>query len=80
MIHQALAMEVAKEEGIESLVERALSMAQGGEGGGGGEAGAAPILGPDGMPMDQTMGQDQLRQGLTPNTINPSQIGANMAG
>ena len=78
MIHQALAMEVAKEEGIESLVERALSMAQGGEEGGG--AGAAPILGPDGMPMDQTMGQDQLRQGLTPNTINPSQIGANMAG
>jgi len=78
MIHQALAMEVAKEEGIESLVERALSMAQGGEEGGG--AGAAPILGPDGMPMDQTMGQDQLRQGLTPNTINPSQIGANLAG
>ena len=78
MIHQALAMEVAKEEGIESLVERALSMAQGGEEGGG--AGAAPILGPDGMPMDQTMGQDQTRQGLTPNTINPSQIGANMAG
>ena len=78
MIHQALAMEVAKEEGIESLVERALSMAQGGDEGGG--AGAAPILGPDGMPMDQTMGQDQLRQGLTPNTINPSQIGANMAG
>ena len=78
MIHQALAMEVAKEEGIESLVERALSMAQGGEEGGG--AGAAPILGPDGMPMDQPMGQDQLRQGLTPNTINPSQIGANMAG
>jgi hypothetical protein len=78
MIHQALAMEVAKEEGIESLVERALAMAQGGEEGGG--AGAAPILGPDGMPMDQTMGQDQTRQGLTPNTINPSQIGANMAG
>ena len=78
MIHQALAMEVAKEEGIESLVERALSMAQGGDEGGG--AGAAPILGPDGMPMDQTMGQDQLRQGLTPSTINPSQIGANMAG
>ena len=78
MIHQALAMEVAKEEGIESLVERALAMAQGGDEGGG--AGAAPILGPDGMPMDQTMGQDQLRQGLTPNTINPSQIGANMAG
>ena len=38
------------------------------------------ILGPDGMPMDQTRGQDQTRQGLTPDTINPSQIGANMAG
>ena len=41
MIHQALAMEVAKEEGIESLVERALSMAQGGDEGGGAGAAAA---------------------------------------
>lgn len=79
MIHQALAMEVAREEGIESLVERALSMAEGGGDLPPGAAGGAPILGPDGMPMDQTMGGG-MRQGLTPDTINPSQIGANMAG
>jgi len=83
MIHQALAMEVAREEGIESLVERALSMAEGGEGQPG-AAGGAPILGPDGMPLDQTMGGGAagggMRQGLTPDTINPSQIGAGMAG
>ena len=80
MIHQALAMEVAREEGIESLVERAMSMAEGGgegqPGGGGGS-----VLGPDGMPLDQTMGGGGgMRQGLTPDTINPSQIGASMAG
>jgi len=80
MIHQALAMEVAREEGIESLVERALSMAEGGEGQPG-AAGGAPVLGPDGMPLDQTMGGGGgMRQGLTPDTINPSQIGASMAG
>jgi hypothetical protein len=84
MIHQALAMEVAREEGIEALVERALATSQGGspDGGPAGAMGGGngKILGPDGMPLDQTMGQDQTRQGLTPNTINPSQIGANMAG
>ena len=86
MIHQALAMEVAREEGIESLVERALSMAEGGGEGQPGAAGGAPILGPDGMPLDQTMGGGAMgggggmRQGLTPDTINPSQIGTNMAG
>ena len=84
MIHQALAMEVAREEGIESLVERALSMAEGGGEGQPGAAGGAPILGPDGMPLDQTMGGGApgggMRQGLTPDTINPSQIGAGMAG
>ena len=84
MIHQALAMEVAREEGIEALVERALATSQGGspDGGPAGAMGGGngKILGPDGMPLNQTMGQDQTRQGLTPNTINPSQIGANMAG
>jgi hypothetical protein len=84
MIHQALAMEVAREEGIESLVERAMSMAEGGGEGQPGAAGGAPILGPDGMPLDQTMGGGGagggMRQGLTPDTINPSQIGASMAG
>ena len=82
MIHQALAMEVAREEGIESLVERALSMAEGGGEGQPGAAGGAPVLGPDGLPLDQTMGGGggQMRQGLTPNTMNPSRIGANMAG
>ena len=81
MIHQALAMEVAREEGIESLVERAMAMAEGE--GQPGAAGGAPILGPDGMPLDQTMGGGAgggMRQGLTPDTINPSQIGASMAG
>ena len=83
MIHQALAMEVAREEGIESLVERAMSMAEGGGEAQPGDAGGAPILGPDGMPLDQTMGGapgNGMRQGLTPDTINPSQIGANIAG
>ena len=84
MIHQALAMEVAREEGIESLVERAMAMAEGGGEGQPGAAGGAPILGPDGMPLDQTMGGGApgggMRQGLTPDTINPSQIGASMAG
>jgi hypothetical protein len=36
------------------------------------------------MPLDQTMGGGAagggMRQGLTPDTINPSQIGAGMAG
>jgi hypothetical protein len=89
MIHQALAMEVAREEGIEGLVERAMAMAEGGGGGQPGAGGGAPILGPDGRPLDQTMGGGAMgggaagggmRQGLTPDTINPSQIGASIAG
>jgi len=59
-------------------------MAEGGGEGQPGAAGGAPILGPDGMPLDQTMGGGAggggMRQGLTPDTINPSQIGTNMAG
>ena len=64
-------------------MERALARAEGGGEGQPGAAGGAPILGPDGMPLDQTMGGGGgggMRQGLTPDTINPSQIGASMAG
>jgi len=78
MVHQAMALEVAREEGIEALVERAIGISQGGaetppDGG--------PILGPDGMPLDQTMGGGggELRQGLTPNTVSPPRTGANLA-
>ena len=86
LVHQAMAMEVAREEGIEALVERAIGMAQGGGGGPMGGGGGS-MLGPDGMPLDQSMGQTggapaaegQLRQGLTPNTASPGRTGANLA-
>jgi hypothetical protein len=63
-------------------------MAEGGGEGQPGAGGGAPILGPDGLPLDQTMGGGGaggaagggMRQGLTPDTVNPSRIGANMAG
>ena len=88
MVHQAMALEVAREEGIEALVERAIAMSQGGGQDGGATGGATGLLGPDGMPMEQSMGQtggapaaaSQLRQGLTPNTMAPGRTGANRAG
>ena len=96
MIHQAMAMEVAREEGIEALVERAIATSQGGGGGlgatgmggMGGMNGGGGLVGPDGMPLEQSMGQtggapaavDQIRQGLTPNTMPPGRTGANLAG
>ena len=95
MIHQAMAMEVAREEGIESLVERAIAASQGGGGspgatgmGGGMDGGGGGLVGPDGMPLEQSMGQtggapaavNQIRQGLTPNTMSPGRTGANLAG
>ena len=97
MIHQAMAMEVAREEGIEALVERAIATSQGGGGGlgatgmggmGGMNGGGGGLVGPDGMPLEQSMGQtggapaavDQIRQGLTPNTMPPGRTGANLAG
>ena len=76
MVHQAMALEVAREEGIEALVERAIGISQGGEGT---PPDGGPILGPDGMPLDQTMGGGELRQGLTPNTVSPPRTGANLA-
>jgi len=95
MIHQAMAMEVAREEGIEALVERAIAAAQGGGGGvgatgmaGGMNGGGGGLVGPDGMPLEQSMGAtggapaagNQMRQGLTPNTMAPGRTGANLAG
>ena len=77
MVHQAMALEVAREEGIEALVERAIGISQGGA-----ETppdGEGTILGPDGMPLDQTMGGGELRQGLTPNTVSAPRTGANLA-
>ena len=57
-------------------------MAGGMNGGGGG------LVGPDGMPLEQSMGAtggapaaaNQMRQGLTPNTMAPGRTGANLAG
>ena len=78
LVHQAMAMEVAREEGIESLVERAIAMSQGGQPDAGGQ-----LVGPDGMPVGEgpPNGQvdGQLRQGLTPNTLPPARVGANRA-
>ena len=96
-VQKILAGEVMKEAGLLDLIERQRSAQEGGQGagpgmGGGvmpgtpspgmnGGGGQPPVLGPDGMPLDQTMGGGGgMRQGLTPNTINPSRIGANMAG
>jgi hypothetical protein len=78
MVHQAMALEVAREEGIEALVERAIGVSQGGNGAAPGDGG--PLLGPDGMPLDETMGTNALRQGLTPNTMSAPRTGANLAG
>ena len=78
LVHQAMAMEVAREEGIESLVERAIAMSQGGQPDAGGQ-----LVGPDGMPVGEgpPNGQvdGQMRQGLTQNTLPPSRVGANRA-
>ena len=89
LVHQAMAMEVARAEGIDRLLERAMNAAtgpsspQGGNGGG-----LSGLVGPDGQPLGQSMGQtggapravDQLRQALTPQTMNPGRNGANLAG
>ena len=54
----------------------------------GGNGQPPPVLGPDGMPMDQTMGTPpgpagglrEIRQGLTPSVPRPSRVGQNLAG
>jgi len=54
----------------------------------GGNGQSPPVLGPDGMPLQQTMGTPpspagglrQMRQGLTPSVPRPSRVGQSRAG
>ena len=97
-VQRLLAGEVMREAGLLQAIEAAraeeeamAAAAQGGGGapggapGGGGPAmasGEPPVLGPDGMPLNQTMGTGglrPLRQPLTPGTAKPSRIGASRA-
>jgi len=77
------AIEAARAE--EEAMAAAAQGGGGAPGGGGGPAmapGEPPILGPDGMPLNQTMGTGglrPLRQPLTPGTAKPSRIGASRA-
>lgn len=90
LVHQILAMDAAKEAGIDRLLERALQLAEGQSSSNGAGAGAEAqaLLGPDGQPLEQSMGQtggapravEQLRQGLTPDIMSPGRTGANLAG
>jgi hypothetical protein len=99
-VQKILAGEVMKEAGLLDLIERqqaaqedgaaGMGMGMGGpppmNGGGGGQP--PPILGPDGMPLQQTMGTPpgpagglrEMRQGLTPSVPGPSRVGQNRAG
>ena len=77
-------------------MDRAIAASQGGGGspgatgmGGGMDGGGGGgLVGPDGMPLEQSMGQtggapvegEQMRHGLTPNTMSPGITGANLAG
>ena len=103
-VQKILAGEVMKEAGLLDLIERQREAQQGGQGAGPGMGGGAmpgtpspgmnggggqpPVLGPDGMPLQQTMGTPpgpggaarELRQPLTPNTARPSRVGQNLAG
>jgi hypothetical protein len=103
-IQKILAGEVMKEAGLLDLIETQREAQEGGQGagpgmGGGGMPGTPspgmnggggqpPVLGPDGMPLQQTMGTPpgpagaarELRQPLTPNTARPSRVGQNLAG
>ena len=103
-VQKILAGEVMKEAGLLDLIEKQREAQQGGQGAGPGMGGGAmpgtpspgmnggggqpPVLGPDGMPLQQTMGTPpgpggaarELRQPLTPNTARPSRVGQNLAG
>ncbi len=103
-VQKILAGEVMKEAGLLDLIERQRAAQEGGQGagpgmGGGvmpgtpspgmnGGGGQPPVLGPDGMPLQQTMGTPpgpagglrQIRQGLTPDVPRPSRVGQNLAG
>jgi len=97
-VQRLLAGEVMREAGLLQAIEAARAeqeaMAAATQGGGGAPGGAPggggpamapeepPVLGPDGMPLNQTMGTGglrPLRQPLTPGTAKPSRIGASRA-
>lgn len=92
LIHQELAMEVAREMGIEEIAERAIERAKqkapGGPPRGAPNGNGSAIIGPDGQPMDRTMGTnggpadgaEQLNMGLTADVLNPNRAGVMREG
>ena len=96
-VQRLLAGEVLREAGLLQAIEAARAeeeaMAAAAQGGGGAPGGAPgggggmppsepPVLGPDGMPLNQTMGTGGLRpvrDPLTPDVAKPSRIGASRA-
>ena len=85
-IHQALAMRVAREEGIEALLEEALEMAQGGDGkaGGGGTRGSngSGLVDRNGDPLNlpRARAVEELNTALTGDVVNPDRRGNEAAG
>ena len=76
-VHQALAMEVAREEGTDRLLQRAMALAAGqGAAPVNGNAAPSGLLGPDGQPLASSMGQ--MDAGLEPATLG--QNGTNLEG
>ena len=81
---QAIEAARAEEEAMAAAAQGG-GGAPGGAPGGGGPGMAPsepPVLGPDGMPLNQTMGGGglrPLREPLTPGTAKPSRIGASRA-
>jgi hypothetical protein len=89
LLHEELAMEVAREMGVEELIERAIERNRlaaqtngNGQRANGSQLGG--ILGPDGQPLQQTLGSNAnpealLTQGLTDQVPNPPRTGQNFA-
>jgi hypothetical protein len=93
MVQKLLAQEVARELGLLEMLERQREQAMT-EGGGAPPPGSPleqSILGPDSLPLDQTMGGPggglgggpggrPPRQPLTPQAPRPSRVGQDFAG
>lgn len=89
LLHQELVLNEAKNMGVGDLFERAIErakQAQSGSVNGNGRGNGQPgILGPDGMPLQQTMGSDNgmgeaVNGALTGDVFNPDRRGNNRAG
>ena len=70
LIHQELALEIAKEMGIEELAERAMERAKEQQRGQTAPTGPSPNGG----------GEPDLNQALTGDVLNPNRAGTNRAG